>query len=371
MDQLVAETIARATREEAQRQARQDLDRLRNQAVEAGRERSRTTFKISIIDEESGSISYNPAGRLLRDWYLHVYLNTLRSDLGQPYEVIDCAEADETRALLQQLRLHSPAVQATLAVRTAQVSAMADAAAAARAITERLHRSGAVLAIRHVPDDRFDGDQLRIHVMRHWYEHCYDDVVDEALQVRHPLSPDTQTQDHHVAVVLASREVRQLIGPDGVPLATIRAVTRESAPSQKPAHVAALPRAVSTRLEQRVSQAWTGMDETDRARWLKTAGAFGSSTASNWSGLDTSEQFTLIEHYLQQLRQELNRSDLRAQAGVTALEAARRMFNHPLASASSLEGTKLEPGRNSDWLLSPSDARTQERNSQRSAARQA
>lgn len=371
MDQLVAETIARATREEAQRQARQDLDTLRQQAVEAGRERSRTTFKISMIDEESGSISYNPAGRLLRDWYLHVYLNTLRSDLGQPYEVIDDAEADEARALLQQLRPHSPAVQATLAVRTAQVSAMADAAAAAGAIAERLHRAGAVLAIQHVPDDRFDGDQLRIHVARHWYEHCYDDVVDGALQVRHPLSPDTQTQDHHVAVVLASREVRQLIGADGVPLSTFRVVAREFKPTQNAAYGADLPLAVSTHLEQRVREAWSGMDETDRARWLKTAGASGSSTASDWSGLDTSQQFALIEHYLQALRQELDRSDLRAQSGLPAAEAARRMFNHPVASASSLEGTKLEPGRNSEWLLSPSDARTQERNSQRSTVRQA
>jgi hypothetical protein len=219
MEQEVAETVVRSTREEAERQARDDLDQLRRQAVEAGRERSRKIIKITTIDTDAGTISYNPAGRLLRDWYLHVYINSLRINLSQPNELIDAEQADETATQLQRLRPSAEPRHIVSAVDLTQKIAIADAATATARITEGLHEVGATRAVRHAPDNRFDGDPLRIQVTRHWYQRCYDDSVDAAAKVHKPQTEVTNDEMLQVANALAAGEARRVIGRDGVPVA--------------------------------------------------------------------------------------------------------------------------------------------------------
>ncbi|QGN34492.1 hypothetical protein [Microlunatus sp. Gsoil 973] len=219
MEQEVAETVVRSTREEAERQARGDLDRLRRQAVEAGRERSRKIIKITTIDTDAGTISYNPAGRLLRDWYLHVYINSLRSNLSQPNEVIDDQQATGAAALLQRLRPSAGPLRTLSAVDLTRKIAIADAATATARITERLHEVGVARAIRHAPDHRFDDDPLRVQVARHWYLRCYEDSLAAAAKVRTPLAEVTNAETFQVANALAAGEARRLIGRNGVPVA--------------------------------------------------------------------------------------------------------------------------------------------------------
>ena len=89
MDIAVADATVRATREQAAAVARDDLREMSRRAVEAGRDRSRRIIKTSRIDSHTGELRYNPAGRLLRDWYFHIYLNTLRRNLGEPAGTID------------------------------------------------------------------------------------------------------------------------------------------------------------------------------------------------------------------------------------------------------------------------------------------
>ena len=107
MDIAVAEATVRATREQATADARDDLRELSRRAVEAGRDRSRRIIKTSRIDPRTGELRYNPAGRLLRDWYFHVYLNTLRRNLGEPAATIDAQQVEDTTSLLRRLRPHA------------------------------------------------------------------------------------------------------------------------------------------------------------------------------------------------------------------------------------------------------------------------
>lgn len=215
MEREVAETVVRATREEAELRARDDLDQLRRQAVEAGRERSRKIIKITNINTSTGGISYNPAGRLLRDWYLHVYINSVRANLGQPNEAIDAQQVQDTALLLERVRPGAEPLQATSAVDATRKIAVADAAAAVARIIERLADAGAVRAIRQAPDHRFDSDPLRVHVTRHWYQRSYDRTVEEAVNARHARTAANDAEMVHVADALVTREARRLLGHDG------------------------------------------------------------------------------------------------------------------------------------------------------------
>jgi hypothetical protein len=329
MDQLVAQTVTRATRDEAQRQARDDLDVLRGQAVEEGRERSRRVFKISMIDETSGTISYNPVGRLMRDWYLHVYINTLRTRLSQPSEAIDPVDRQETASLLEGLRPNASKAQIVLAVRGAEMIAVSDAASAAASILGRLHHAGALRAIQHAPEGRFDGDELRIHVVRHWYEHCYDDLVDRAVRARHPLEVDVGAEDDQITLALATREVHRIISSDGLSLVALGLRMRELEQVHGDTQAIPLRTDVHARLDQRLSEAWNNMSETARAEWLDASDQPGKRTNSDWSALDGGLQRELAGRYIQRQRHDLHQPDPSApQSGLGVEETARRVFNH-------------------------------------------
>ena len=351
MDQLVAQAITRATREEAQRQAADDLDTLRSQAIEAGRERSRTVFKISLIDEDSGTISYNPAGRLLRDWYLHVYINTLRMKLSQPSEVIDPSDRKETASLLQELRPDAAGAQAALAVRSAEMIAVSDAASAAASIAERLHHAGAVRAIHHAPEDRFDGDELRVHVIRHWYEHCYDDFVDRAVRARHPLEVDVGAEDDSIVLALTAHEIREIINCDSLSLAALELRMRELVQVDDTQAIP-LSTDVYARLAQRLGEAWNSMDETARAAWLDTSSRSEDRANSDWAMLDGRAQRELAAHYVQMQRHDLHEPDVGALlSGLGVEEATRRAFNHSEVLAPRVI-TRPESGSALDRILS-------------------
>jgi hypothetical protein len=162
MDAAVAETVAKATRDQATEDARADLKELRRLAVEPGRERSRKITKTTRIDTRTGEIRYNPAGRLLRDWYLHVYLNTLRANLGEPAEPIDAQQVEDTAGILRRIRAGSEPVRALQAAGVIRNVAIDDAAHAAGEIVARARTVGTSRALLHAVDERFDGDAVRI-----------------------------------------------------------------------------------------------------------------------------------------------------------------------------------------------------------------
>ena len=184
MDPHLAAIIAHDTRVQAVQDARTDLDRLQQRAVEAGREESRRLVKVTRIDQVSGQARYRPAGRLLRDWYLHCYVNMLRGRLGHPAVTIDAQQIEDTAALLHRLTPRQTPLAALRAVAVLRDIADADAARATLTIVTSLHATAARRAIAHAPDTRFDADPLRIHVTRHWYLHSYLDHLHTATRTQ-------------------------------------------------------------------------------------------------------------------------------------------------------------------------------------------
>jgi hypothetical protein len=210
MELAVAQTIASGTRDQAQQDAQNDLRELRRQAVEAGRERSRRLIKVSNINRNTNVARYNPAGRLLRDWYVHVYLNTLRANLGEPAVVIDAQQVEDLTAIVHRVRPGTEALQALQAVGVVRNLAIDDAAHAAVTIVERSRVVGAERAVRHAPDERFEGDAVRVHVTRHWYLRCFNAQVEVATNSQQPLTGVTYVEQDLVAQTLATREVRRV-----------------------------------------------------------------------------------------------------------------------------------------------------------------
>ena len=192
----MAAIIAHDTREQAVQDARTDLHRLQQQAIEAGRDESRRLIKVSHIDHTTGQATYRPAGRLLRDWYLHCYTNALRDRLGSPAVTIDAQQIEDTTALLHRLTPNQTPLAALRAVAVLRDIADADAAHATVSIATTLHATAARRAIAHAPDSRFDADPLRVHVTRHWYLHSYLDHLQTATRSR-AAQPTFDTPRRH------------------------------------------------------------------------------------------------------------------------------------------------------------------------------
>ena len=338
MEIAVAEAIASGTRDQAQQDAQNDLRELRKQAVEAGRERSRKLIKVTNINSATGVARYNPAGRLLRDWYVHVYLNSLRTNLGEPAVVIDAQQIEDLAALVHRVRPGSEPLQALQAVGVVRNLAVDDANHAATTIVERLRSIGAERAVRHAPDERFDGDAVRVHVSRHWYLRCFTAHVEVATKSQQPLTGVTYVEQDLVAETLSTREVRPIIGRDGIPVVTVHntrmnAVDRALAAGESgivpPTVVSETQRDTFDTLRRQVKSTWSDLTVDRRAQWLRLSEAGPMRDGQRWADLDGEQQSKIIRHYLHTHRRDLlDLSPDRALLGADPAAAAGRMFNH-------------------------------------------
>jgi len=223
MDLALAAIIAHDTRDQAVHDARTDLHRFQQQAIEAGREESRRLIKVSHINRTTRQATYRPAGRLLRDWYLHCYTNDLRNRLGSPAVTIDAQQIEDTTALLHRLAPNQSSISALRAVAMLRNVADADAAHATVTIATTLHATAARRAIAHAPDSRFDADLLRIHVTRHWYLHSYLDHLQTATRSRPPHTAVVSTAvdvERKVAVTIRTRTIHPLVSDAVMTLST-------------------------------------------------------------------------------------------------------------------------------------------------------
>lgn len=221
MDLHLAGIIAHDSRMQAVQDARTDLHRLQQQAIDAGRDESRRLIKVSHIDRSAGQATYRPAGRLLRDWYLHCYTNALRDRLGSPAVTIDAQQIEDTAALLHRLTPNQTPIAALRAVAVLRDVADADAAHATLSIATTLHATAAHRAIAHAPDGRFDADTLRVHVTRHWYLHSYLDQLQTATRSRQQPLTVTDDVERQVAITLTTRTIHPLVGDAAMTLTSL------------------------------------------------------------------------------------------------------------------------------------------------------
>jgi hypothetical protein len=350
MEIAVAEAIASGTRDQAQQDAQNDLRELRKQAVEAGRERSRKLIKVTNINRATSAARYNPAGRLLRDWYVHVYLNSLRANLGEPAVVIDAQQIEDLAGLVHRVRPGSAPLQALQAVGVVRNLAVDDANHAATSIVERLRSIGAERAVRHAPDERFDGDAVRVHVSRHWYLRCFTAHVEVATKSQQPLTGVSYVEQDLVAETLSTREVRPIIGRDGIPLVTVhntrmnsvdRALAAGETDIVPPTVVSETQRDTFDTLRRQVRSTWSGLTVDRRAQWLRLAEAAPMGNGERWADLDGGQQSKIIRNYLHTHRRDLlDLSPDRAVIGADPIGAARRMFNHREALTAAIQDAK-------------------------------
>lgn len=358
MDLAVAETVVRGSHDQADKDALNDLRQLRTQAVEAARERSRKIIKVTLINEATGIARYNPAGRLLRDWYMHVYGNALRANLGEPAVVIDAQQVEDLAKLLRAVRPLAEPIRSLQAAGLVRNLAVDDANHAAVAIVERLRTVSAERAVRHAPDERFDGDVLRVHVSRHWYLRCYNARVEVATRSQQPLTGITSVEEKLVAETLATGKARRLIGRNGLPVATahetrLNAVDRALAAGE----TGVVPPMVSTEvahdpsrnLRSQLRAVWSDLTREERNHWLRLAGAEPMGSSVRWTALTGDQQSMLTRHYLSAHRRDL--LDLGAKPSVIRAApevAARRMFNHRTTLRSAAAARGLPDYRRSD-----------------------
>lgn len=369
MDSSVAEAVAQQTRQQAVHDARQDLWALRRRAIQAGRDRSRKIAKTSRIDPRNGQIRYNPAGRLLRDWYFHVYLNTLRSRLGEPAVTIDAQQVEDTTGILRRIR-QSDGLIALHAVAVIRDTAIGDAADAAADIVEHLVTVAMRRAIVHAPSERFDGDELAVHVTRHWYQHCYDDHVHGATRSRHPLAEVTDGQEQEVVKALSARDVRRIIGTDGIPLVTAQGTTLTKLDRDLAAGLAGLVSPLTDvshhtdsgmSLRTRVTRTWAELSNDERGYWLHLAGIQHVPAHAGWSELPGQAQSSIIRLYLDSHQPDQVATPFSgSRIDGDPREAATSMFNHAMplddrGAAATLSTNELT-WRGQDLLLTSMEA---------------
>ncbi len=328
---------------------------MRRRAVEAGRERSRKIIKTSLIDPRTGEIRYNPAGRLLRDWYVHVYLNTLRADLGEPSVPIDAQQVEDTTSLLRRLRPEADSDSTLRAVGVIRNVAIDDAARAAAEIVERLHAVGARRAIEHAPDQRFDADELRVHVVRHWYLRCYVDHLEQATRSQQPLTRVTHGEEAQVALVLETRIPRRLIGEDGVPLVNAHGTVMTEVDRRLIAGESQVVESIADpvhhtdpreNLRTRVTRTWADLDIPAREHWLRIAGVVDPTEIVGWSRLRGETQSRIIQLYLSTHSPSQFDIPLEGPAMLDQpAEAARVIFGHQVRLDASLNSHVLAHAR--------------------------
>lgn len=356
MNTAVAASIAHATRTEALADARADLDGLRERAIQAGREESRRIVKVTKINSETGLARYRPAGRLLRDWYLHCYLNTLRGSLGAPHVVVDAQQVEDTTALLRRLNPHAEPLQALRAVGGLKLVAEADAAQASVTIMTTLRDRGPRRAVRHALDDRFDGDELQVHITRHWYLRSYNDHIEAATASRQPLTAVTHAEEHHVGLALAAHTAIRLVGDDATVLVTVHGTRTNDLdrtlaggePAAMPATlVRAFTQAEDPNLRRAVLHSWSRATQLDRSRWAQEAG-LGNAPVPGWNLLPEEHKDALTRLWLQSHSGGAQNVPFDGEPiHAEPAEAARLMFGHPAQlhhpPATAVAGAQTDP----------------------------
>ncbi|MGI3782096.1 MAG: hypothetical protein ACRYG2_15140, partial [Janthinobacterium lividum] len=293
----------------AETAARQDLVRLRAQALQAGQNRAEELFPQA---GRSGPLPVVKVrgSRLLRSWYSDVYATALRNRLGERLDVPAAAEIDTTATALRRvLGSRDPDVPLRMAGLLHQ-RAVTDAVNTANGLRTALADAAPRRAAVHIAG-REPTDAARTAILQHWHQRCYLAVVDAQLGLLQPLQAVTVAEAREVAAAVDHGRARQLIGPDNIPL-----ITRHgTAMTDTDRHLAAgmvgvvspptwslVTPANNTLLRTRVVRSWNNTGEqqpgtpdpnSHRAVWATAAGVPASVAAQSWQQIPGDHQSRL------------------------------------------------------------------------------
>lgn len=347
-----------ATMRQAWLDAAEDLGRQRGVALQVAHEKSHRFISTSRSGSRSEHARYDPAARLLREWYVAVHAEALNKDLGGGGRVPGVAEVEAMAAQVRRIRVGNDSLGPLRATAYVWRVARADAATATLGALDDLRRNAPARAARYADGQvEVEVDATRAPILRHWHQRCYLDAIAGQLRLQRPLEAVTTGEVEAVAVSVRLGQFHRIIGADGIPLVTAHGTRLTDADrrlAEGKAGVVPPPLQVTERgssnhvLRLRVVAAWNVAPQNTRMAWATAAGVAAAGSATRWAQVPGVQQSRLIAQWLDEHRGRVTT----AQAADRELvylpfsgndeqlpgrpeEAAARMFGHDVHPTSS------------------------------------
>lgn len=339
---------------QARKDAAADLQRHRDAALTAGQEKaSRFSSTARRPAGQSTQARYDPAARLLREWYITVYTEASEANLAGRSLALDVDAVERTATHVGSIRAGTirtgtdptgPLRATALVWRVARDDAATATVAMLRDLREGVpERAGGSVA------RSTDLDATRAAVLRHWYQRCYLATVVAQMGLQRPLEAVTAGEAGAVAVSVELGQFHRIVGGDGIPLVTAHStrmtdVDRRLAAGEAgvvPPPFRAAPANANRTLRHQVTHAWSHGSQTTRDAWASAAGIPDVASSTRWGQIPGVEQSRLIAQWLDDHRgqvttsQAIDRQRLYSpfvgrddQVSGSPEEAAASMFGH-------------------------------------------
>lgn len=306
---FVARAVA-ATMQRARGDAALDVQHGRDDTLSTAQQKAHRL--VTLARRGSGHPRYDPAARLLGNWYVHVHAAALDQHLGGAERspgigAVEDLAAEVARVRVGRIRIADPLGPLRTSAFLWRV-ARTDAARSVVTISDRLHARVAGRSAAGI--GQLDGmDEAQTAMMRHWYQRCYLAAGDTLLGSFEPLRAVTEGEAQQVAISVRSGRACRLIGADGVPLVTAHETRLTEADRRLAAgETRVVPADLSARtvtnraLRLRVTRAWNQSSDITRAEWAAAAGVTTAGWATPWEQIPKDQQAPLTAHWLHQHR---------------------------------------------------------------------
>lgn len=309
---VTAEAALRAvelTMRRAQLDGTRDLQQGHARGLGAAQEKARRLVNTGRPGATSEHARYDPAARLLREWYLRVHTAFLDNGLGRLVPTPGAAAVEETAALVARIRTGPDPLGPFRATAYLLSVARTDATAAVLAVYEDLRSAAPDRAASYLAHQG-GLDTVRGPILRHWYQRCYLATVHAELGLQQPLQAVTAAEAGEVAASVEHGQFRRIIGVDGIPLVTAHGTVLTEADRRlaagevrvvpppvvelAPTYLAPLNRV----LRVEVTRSWNLMSRDGRAAWAEGAGVPDVPLERVWDRLPGGQQSALIARWL-------------------------------------------------------------------------
>lgn len=321
---------------QARRDGAQDLEERYQRGLEAAQEKAQRIVKTARPGTRSEHARYDPAARLLREWYLESHAGLLGQSLGRPGSGPDAAGVEAMAAQVGRLRAMGYSARGPRDQRSSARVWIAERPPAdplgplkATATLLRVAQTDVATTVRDLHEDLTAGapgramayisqqrgiDEVRGPILRHWYQRNYLAALDAELGLLRPLEVVTRGEVAEVAASVQHGQFRRIIGADGVPLVTahgtvLNDVDRRLAAGEAgviPPPARPVPVARNSILRLRVIQSWRQKGPAPRAEWAAAAELPADVVSQAWKEIPGAQQSRLIASWLDTHRGRFN-----------------------------------------------------------------